>query len=80
MTEIKNETFTSAVIELDDKRFSSCKFIACVFRYKGGEWESDGRNTLDARCTWKFEDAALRTANLLQRIGLIPMSNPSAKF
>jgi len=80
MTEIKNESFVGAVIDMDEKRFVSCKFSGCIFRYKGGEWESDGRNTLDARCTWKFEDAALRTVSLLSRIGLVPIPNPDTRF
>jgi len=80
MTEIKDQTFLNAVVDIDEKRFVSCKFKGCIFRYKGGEWESNGRNTLDAMCTWKFEDAALRTVNLLQRIGLIPIPNPQASF
>lgn len=80
MTEIKDQTLTNAVIDIDGKRFVSCQFIGCVFRYKGGEWESNGKNTLDAHCTWKLEDAALRTAELLRKIGLVPMPNPDARF
>ncbi len=80
MTEVKNERFVNAVIDVDDKRFVGCKFSGCILRYKGGEWESNGSNTLDDRCTWRFEDAALRTANLLRIIGHVPMPNPDARF
>lgn len=80
MTEVKNESFINAVIDVDGKRFVSCKFSGCILRYKGGEWETNGRNTLDIRCTWKLEDCALRTMNLLERIGLVRMPNPNATF
>lgn len=73
MTEIENETFDRAVVDMDGKRFVSCEFLNSTLKYTGGEWEWDNHTVFTA-CVWKFEDCALRTAQLLQRTGMLLLS------
>lgn len=61
ITEIADKTFNSVVVNMDNKRFLRCKFANCTLGYAGGQCEWD-RNTSFVGCSWKFQDAALRTA------------------
>jgi hypothetical protein len=60
----KSGTFFSQTVDLDDKRFISCKFTNCTLRYKGGQFEWD-EHTSFIGCRWDFLDAAYRTIKVL---------------
>jgi hypothetical protein len=77
VTEIKNETFRTAVIDMDNKRFFGCKFSNCTLRYTGAQCEWDANTVFDS-CTWQLLDAAERTVSALIRTGRIQF--PQGKF
>jgi hypothetical protein len=63
LTEVADKPFNTAIVNMDGKRFTRCKFTNCKLRYTGGECEWDNNTTFVA-CSWEFQDAALRTAKL----------------
>jgi hypothetical protein len=66
----QGKTFTSAVIQVDDVRFTRCSFQSCTLQYRGGFWEIiDCTFSSDTR--WEFKDAAMRTAALMEKVGMI---------
>jgi hypothetical protein len=79
ITEIKNQTFRDATIEVDEKRFIDCQFFNCTLWYKGGNygWE---RTVFHPGCVWKFDGCALRTVGLLKSLNFItiPIADHSA--
>jgi hypothetical protein len=70
VTQVKNETFTHAVIDMDNKRFFGCKFKDCMLRYAGGQCEWDEYTSFEA-CTWLLQDAAQRTVVTLMETGAL---------
>ncbi len=74
MTVVANQTFANTVVHMDGKRFEGCKFSHCTFRYAGGECEWDEHTVFDTASTWKFEECALRTVEILQSIGWLSTS------
>ena len=71
LTEIHNQTFANAAVEMDGKRFSDCVFINCVLRYIGKDpcqWEN---TKFDDACVWKFDGCALNLIRVLRAIGLL---------
>ncbi len=76
ITQIQNDTFRDAIIDMDSKRFFSCVFTNCRLRYAGGQCEWD-KNTIFTRCTWEFVDSALRSKQIFD---LIQMSGGSGGF
>jgi len=73
VTQVQNEVFSNAVIEMDNKRFFGCKFANCILRYAGGECEWD-EHTKFTSCVWDLTGAAQRTIDLLMRTGRIQFS------
>src|SRR6266851_7989798 len=71
ITQIQNDTFRDAIIDMDSKRFFSCVFTNCRLRYAGGQCEWD-KNTIFTRCTWEFVDSALRSKQIFDLILSVP--------
>jgi len=73
ITEIKNQVFRSATVNVDGKRFLDCQFFDCILSYKGGEygWE---RTYFHPGCVWKFDGCALRTVGLLKSLNFLTIS------
>lgn len=64
MTTVERKAFFSMTIDIDNKRFVSCKFTNCALRYKGGQVEWD-KDTTFISCQWDFLDDAGRTVKVL---------------
>ena len=71
VAEIKNESFSRIIVDLDNKRFFGCKFTNCTLRYAGGQCEWD-QNCAFESCSWELIGAAARTLRIL---GLGPLSS-----
>jgi len=69
MTDVNDKTFTNAIIDLDGKRFTSCRFENCHLRYAGGECRMQ-RCYVAHGCVYQFTGAAFNTASLLNDLGL----------
>jgi len=61
------KAYTGETIVIDGQKFIDCEFRQCILIYRGGELPLFDGSFLD-NCNWKFEDAALRTIHLLQRL------------
>ncbi len=61
------QAYTGETIVIDGQKFVDCEFRQCVLIYRGGELPLFDGSFLD-NCDWRFEEAALRTIHLLQRL------------
>ncbi|MBK0024506.1 hypothetical protein L7D45_22285 [Brucella pseudogrignonensis] len=64
---IVSKAFTGETVVVDGRKYLDCEFRQCLLIYRGGELPIFDGSFLDD-CDWRFEDAALRTINILQRI------------
>lgn len=66
MTEVRGRTFAGGEqVRVDDTSFIDCTFDGAQLRYGGGALPSF-ENCSFADASWYYEDAALRTIQLLQ--------------
>ena len=70
MQSVHMQRFTNSVVDMDGKSFTSCEFVNCTLRYKGGECEWDKYTTFSG-CSLALQDAAQRTARFLQHQGVV---------
>ncbi|MFZ1009230.1 MAG: hypothetical protein WAN65_20475 [Candidatus Sulfotelmatobacter sp.] len=67
--------FTNSLVVIDDSRFDHCSFDSCIVRYSGAPYQIiDCSFSPDTRL--EFEDAAMRTAALMEDLGLLQKHNP----
>lgn len=72
MTRHEKQTFENQHVVLDDGVFIDCTFKNCSLEYSGGD--TYVQNCHGENCQLVWRDAALRTVNLLQGLGLIAQS------
>jgi hypothetical protein len=61
-------TFENTTVELDENCFVDCTFQDCVLEYRGGRLSFESCRITG--CRYLFLDAALRTVEYLQALGL----------
>lgn len=70
MEQVTGRTFgPKEMVETDGATFTDCTFDSAFLAYRGGEHPLFDRCTFTGQCSWQFFGAALRTIQLLQRIG-----------
>lgn len=74
MEMVKDKTFNSERVTLDDKDFIDCQFRNCELVYSGGLVSF--LETAISGCRWSFGGPAHRTINLLQCFGLELPADP----
>ena len=67
MAEYLGQEFNQITEEIDGNVYDQCKFTQCKLIYRGGGIPRITRCHLD-RCTWVWDDAALRTIGFLRGI------------
>lgn len=72
MTRHEKESFEGQHVVLDEGVFIDCTFKNCSLEYSGGD--TYVQNCLGESCQFVWRDAAQRTVNLLQGLGLIAQS------
>jgi hypothetical protein len=65
-----NQRFSDSMVVIDDSRFIQCSFHSCVVKYSGEPYEII-ECTFSPDTSLKFEDAAMRTAALMQDLGIL---------
>jgi hypothetical protein len=68
-TSVSNKTFSSAIIDMDNKRFVGCKFEHCALRYAGGKCEWD-KNTIFDGCAWEPSGKSQNIKKVLDTFGI----------
>ena len=69
MTRYENRTFENEHVVLDEGVFVNCVFKNCSLEYSGGDVYV--QNCQGESCQLVWRDAAQRTINLLQGLGLL---------
>ena len=69
MTRHEKESFEGKHVVLDDGVFIDCTFKNCSLEYSGGDTYVQNCRGEDCQFVWR--DAAQRTVNMLQGLGLI---------
>lgn len=64
MKTVANATFRDDAVRLDGNRYVKCHFTDCQLIYAGDN-ETDFQDCTFMRCSWTFDDAALRTLSFL---------------
>ncbi len=64
MNTIANKTFRGDAVRLDGNRYVKCHFTDCQLIYAADN-ETDFQDCTFVRCSWTFDDAALRTLSFL---------------
>lgn len=72
MTRHEKESLENRHVVLDDGVFIECTFKNCSLEYSGGD--TYVQNCHGENCQLVWRDAAQRTVNLLQGLGLIAQS------
>ena len=73
LSEVKDQTFRNATVDVDGNRFVNCQFFNCVLRYKGGQYGWQG-TVFHPDCVWRLDDCALRTARLLSDLRMLKVA------
>jgi hypothetical protein len=78
LTEVEDQTFVDAVVDMDGKRFTNCKFSGCTLRYTGEQPCTWKDTVIDNSCTWKFDGCALNLIRVLSALKMLraPLSYP----
>jgi len=70
MEEVTGRAFGAGeMVETDGKTFTQCTFDSVSLVYRGGEHPLFERCTFSGGTNWRFLGPALKTIQLLQRIG-----------
>jgi hypothetical protein len=70
MEQVTGRTFgPQEMVETDGTEFTDCTFNASFLVYRGGEHPAFERCTFNGDATWHFLGPALKTIQLLQRLG-----------
>jgi hypothetical protein len=69
MEDVTGRTFGQELVETDGKSFTECTFNASGLVYRGGEHPLFERCAFEGGVSWQFLGPALKTIQLLQRIG-----------
>jgi hypothetical protein len=64
---IRDKKFSNESIVLDGQHFDHCQFDHCALIYRGGYYGLT--DCIYRYPTWRFEDSANRTVELIRRIG-----------
>lgn len=69
MEDVTGRTFGQELVDTDGKNFTECTFNTSGLVYRGGAHPSFDRCTFEGGVSWQFLGPALKTIQLLQRIG-----------
>jgi hypothetical protein len=69
MTKYEGKTLTKATFVVEDSFFLNCELHDCDLFYSGGDFEAI--NLKFDNCRWHFRGPALKTAQMMQMIGML---------
>lgn len=75
---VRDKHFKSETVEIDGKRFTSCRFTDCTLHFSGGDVEFGPGCVVEGNSRPEFSGPARRTVLLLHSLGLLTF-NPCAE-